>query len=273
MVVAGAAAGKAVSHRGRTGSLCDPAGGPAPDVGVVSLCLYTDDADRGVDLLCVGGNAGDQAAAAHRHRDGIQEGQVLQHFHGDGALTGHDQRVFVGMHNGVAMLLHLFPHLFPALDIQPVPEDHTGSHAPGVVRLQAGRVIRQDDGYRDPQLLPGIGTGLAVISGGAGDDAPGTFLRRQGQDLAHGAPQLECAGDLQHFRLQIDVTAQELPHGLLPQQRCVADVGSDALRSGFNVFQSHDLRFHRMASLVFLFGVIISRETHSYNYRSIYKKP
>ena len=61
--------------------------------------LHADDLDRRAQPLHVGGDAGDQPAAADRHEDRVDRPGVLaQDLHADRALPGDHVRVVVGMH-------------------------------------------------------------------------------------------------------------------------------------------------------------------------------
>ena len=57
--------------------------------------LDADDLDLRLQRLSRHGDAGDQAAAADRHDDEIEVGELRQHLQGDGALAGHDERIVV----------------------------------------------------------------------------------------------------------------------------------------------------------------------------------
>mgnify|MGYP007012762318 CR=1 FL=1 len=74
-----------------------------------ALGLHAVDLDVGLQALDGKGHAGDQAAAAHGHDDGIQVGQLVKDLQTDGALTCNDLFVIVGVdegHAGLGLQLH-----------------------------------------------------------------------------------------------------------------------------------------------------------------------
>ena len=94
-------------HRHAVGEHADlrqahaPAGLERAGHGVGIHRLDADDLDLRAQALDVGGDAGDQPAAADRHEDRIDRRLVLaQDFHADGALAGDHVRIVVGMDEG-----------------------------------------------------------------------------------------------------------------------------------------------------------------------------
>ena len=87
-----------------------------------------------------------------------------------------------------------------------------------------------------------------MVPGGGGHDAPAQLLFGEGQDLVHGPPILEGAGDLHAFGLDVDLTAQIVVQGMQPQQRRFDGVGRDALPGRLNIVKRER---HRGTSLPF----------------------
>ena len=78
--------------------------------------LHADDPRARRDALHVGGDAGDQPAAAHRDEDRVDGLRVLaQDLHADGALARDHQRIVVGVHEGEAVLARERPRVHVGL--------------------------------------------------------------------------------------------------------------------------------------------------------------
>ncbi|MNF92464.1 hypothetical protein D3C84_751100 [compost metagenome] len=167
--------------------------------------LGADDPHRRLGFLDGGGDTGNQAAAAHGDDDGIHIFQVLEDFEADGALAGHHQRVFEGMHGHVAVFLGDLVHPFPAGSVVAIEENRLCPKGFGVFNFNFWRGHRQhQDGFH-PQHARGVGEPLGVIAGRGGDDAVGDLFPGQRERLVQRAANLERPGDLQGFRLEIEL--------------------------------------------------------------------
>ena len=76
-----------------------------------------------------------------------------------------------------------------------------GAPAAQVIGLGGGRIARQIDGYPDPRRMARVGYAQAMIAARGGDQAARLSGVVQGGQLAHGAPRLKRARDLQAFQL------------------------------------------------------------------------
>ncbi|MCY1217762.1 hypothetical protein D9M72_296900 [compost metagenome] len=167
--------------------------------------LGTDDPHRRPGFLDGSGDAGNQAAAAHGDDDGIHILQVLQDLAADGSLAGHHQRIFEGVDDRIAVFLGDFVHPFPAGGGVAIEEDDLRTEGFGIGDLDLrGGHRKHQDGFH-PEHSSGVGEPLGVIAGRGGDDSVGDLLLGQREGLVQRAANLERAGDLQGFWLQVEL--------------------------------------------------------------------
>ena len=163
------------------------------------------DLHRRADLLDGVGDAGDQSAAADGDHDGVDVVQVIQDLQGDGALACDDVFIVEGMNEGVAFAFFQLQRLFICVVVAALHQAHICAIALGGLHLGDGSGIRQADERFDAILRRCQRHALGVVSCGAGDDAPGLLLVGEHCDLVGRATNLEGAGDLQIFRLQVQL--------------------------------------------------------------------
>ena len=109
------------------------------------------------------------------------------------------------MDEGVAEFLFQLQGLVVSVVIDAFHQADLGAVGLGCLDLGDGGGVRQADQGRDAALGSGQGHALSVVSGGAGDNAFGFFLIGKHSDFVSGTPELERAGVLQIFRLQVQL--------------------------------------------------------------------
>ena len=73
--------------------------------GISVYRLDTDDTDLWPQSFDIGGHTCNQTAPTHRNEDGVQRFAVLtQNFHANGALSGNDVGIVIGMHQGALLV-------------------------------------------------------------------------------------------------------------------------------------------------------------------------
>ena len=176
--------------------------------GRIELGLDADDLGVRLQRLDGDGDAGDEAAAADRHDDRVEVGTVGDDLEADGALSGDDARVVVGMDERRAGARRRFRRrsCWQSASVSP-SDDHLGAEPAGGGDLHERRRLRHDDGRRNAEPLGVVGDGLGVVAGRHGDDAARAFVRRQRQQLDQRAALLERGGRLQILVFDPDVGA------------------------------------------------------------------
>ncbi|MNP37182.1 hypothetical protein D3C76_1306160 [compost metagenome] len=109
------------------------------------------------------------------------------------------------MHGHVAVFLGDLVHPFPARGVVAIEQDHLGPEGFGIGDLDLRRGHRQHQDGLHPQHARGVGEPLGVIAGRGGDDAVGDLFPGQRERLVQRAANLERPGDLQGFRLEIEL--------------------------------------------------------------------
>ena len=205
---------------------------------VRTLGLHADDLHAGIDLLDARGHTGEQSAAAGRHDDDVRRGQVAEDLQTERALTRNDLGVVVRVQErGVLLLADLAR---PGIGIIiAVAREHNGrAVALGGLRLGDRRGLGHDDRGRDAEAVRGVGHALRVVSGGRGDDRAGLAALDKGGDLVARAADLERAGLLAVFVLEIDIAARHgRERGRQVELRVVQHALEPLLRA-FEVLQS-----------------------------------
>ena len=170
-----------------------------------TLGLHTVDLDLGAQALDGKGHAGDQAAAAHGHNDGIQIRQLVKDLQTNGALTCNDLFVIVGVdegHAGLGLQLH---GLVVGIIIGAGHQTDLRAQALGIFHLHNGGTVRHTDDAPDAPAGGGQSHALCVVAGRAGDHALFALLPGELADLIIGSPHLEAAGHLQVLGLEVEV--------------------------------------------------------------------
>ena len=101
--------------------------------------LNANDADLGVVELGEGGDAAGQAAASHGHEDGVDERQLLDDLHGDGALAGCNRGVVERRNVGKALLLGQLHGALLCVVEDVAVEDDLGTVTLGALNLDERR--------------------------------------------------------------------------------------------------------------------------------------
>ena len=180
-----------------------PAGLERARHGIGVVGLHADDLDAGAQVLEVGGDAGDQAAPAHRDEHRVDGAFALaQDFHADGALPRDHVRIVVGMHEREpepALELHrVRVGLVEGIAVQ----HHFRAARRHGVHLDLRRRHRHHDHRAAAEFLRGERHALCVVAGAGGDDAARELRARQVDHLVVGAAQLEREHRLQVLALE-----------------------------------------------------------------------
>ena len=170
-----------------------------------TLGLNAVDLDIGLQALDGKGHAGDEAAAAHRHDDGIDVGQLVQNFQTDGALPRDDLLIVVGVDEGHAGLLLQLHGLVVGVVVGAGYEADLCAEAFGVLHFHDGGTVRHTDDALDAPAGGGQRHALRVVAGRTGDDAFLALLLGELADLIISAAHLEAAGGLQVLGLQVEL--------------------------------------------------------------------
>ncbi len=83
--------------------------------------------------------------------------------------------------------------------------------------------------------VAGVPSIFAVVAGGSGDDAALKTFPVKAQKHVHSAAQLECAGQLHVFCLDIHQTSKNFVQLCQTDDRCPDYVGLDAFSGFFNL--------------------------------------
>ena len=173
--------------------------------------LDADDADLGVVELGEGRDAAGQATAAHGHEDGVDERQLLDDLHGDGALPGGHRGVVKRRDVGEALLLGQLHGALLGVVEDVAVENDLGAVALGPLDLDE----RRGGGHHDDGARTGVRGGvchaLGVVAGTRGDHAAVELLLGELRDLVVRAAQLVRAGALHVLGLE--------PHAVAGRRR------------------------------------------------------
>ncbi|MCY1231417.1 hypothetical protein D9M72_438640 [compost metagenome] len=171
--------------------------------------LDTDHLHVRTQVLHIGGDPRDQAAAAHRHEDGVQAAGVLaEDFHRHGTLPGDHVRVVIGRHEGQALLRRQLQRVGQGVGEGIAVQHHlaaTGTHA---VDLELRGGARHHDGRFDAQLPRRQRQALGMVAGRCGDHAPRALFRAQLHHTVVGTTDLEGVDRLQVLALEQHLVAQ-----------------------------------------------------------------
>ena len=177
--------------------------------GVGVFGLHADHFDLGAHCLDVSGDAGDEAAAADGHEDGIDRPLVLtQDFHRHRALTGDDMRVVEGMDESQAAFGLERLGVAVSVGVAVTVQHHLAAEGAHGVDLEFGCGDRHHDGGVAAELLGRQRHALRVVAGGGADHTAGQLLGAQVHHLVISAAQLEAEHRLLVFALQKDLIAE-----------------------------------------------------------------
>ena len=130
--------------------------------------LDTDDFGGRRQRLDVGGDAGDEPAAAHRHKHRVDRVLVLaQNFHADGALARDHQWVVIGVNVGQLLVFCQFLGVDASLVVTIAVQHHGGTAPLDGVDLDVGGGGGHDDGGLAAEFFGGQRHALCMVSGGS----------------------------------------------------------------------------------------------------------
>ena len=173
--------------------------------------LHTVDLDLGAQALDGESHAGDQAAAADGHDDRIHIGQLVQDLQADGALARDDQLVIVGVDEGHAGLLLELDGAVVGVVVGTLDQLYLRAQALGAFHFHNRGTVGHADHTFNAHAGGGQRHALGMVAGRAGDHALGAFFLAQLADFIVGTADLEAAGHLQVFGLQVEICAGAKP--------------------------------------------------------------
>ncbi len=176
-------------------------------------------------------NARDEAAAADRHDDGLDVGEILQDLEPDRSLPRDRQRIVERVHERPSGLLEQ--------DVQPLErlarigrlEIDRGTVATRRRDLRLAGAAPHDDQRVEAFLRCSPRNRLRVVTGRDRDDALGLLVVRQRRELRQHPARLERAGALQELGLEECVW----PERPAREQRRAMQPPADDLRGAFDV--------------------------------------
>ena len=173
--------------------------------------LHANDADLGVVEFGESRDAAGQAAAAHRHEDGVDQRQLLDDLHGDGALAGCHRGVVERWDVGEALLLGQLHGALLGVVKDVAVEDDLGAVALGALDLDERCGGGHDHDGACARVGGGVRHALRVVAGTCGDYAAVKLLLGELRDLVVRAAQLVGAGALHVLGLE--------PHAVAGRRR------------------------------------------------------
>ena len=197
--------------------------------------LHSHSAYLGRGPLDGGGDAGDQPAASDGSCDQAGVRKILQDLQGEGALSGGNEWIGVGVDLHHALLPHQLGGPFLPLGGERTHQLHLSAPALDPSQLHRVGVGGHDDDRLCPQLVGGVGHPLGVVARGGAHQAAAQLLLRQGEGLVEGTADLEGADGLEALVLEIDLTAQGLIQGGDTEQGRADDVGGDPGPGGLDI--------------------------------------
>src|SRR3569623_1021147 len=231
--------------------------------------LDADHLHLGIERFDIGRYAGDQAAAAYRHEDGVLRRLVLaQYLHRHRALSRDHLRVVVGMNEHHAFFVGETHGAAIRLIIGVAVQHGLAAQLAHRLHLDVRRGARHDDERLDAEAAGGERHALCMIAGGGGDYALGALRCAQVDDLVIGAAQLEGDHRLQIFAFQQHVVVETRGQGAHHIERCFdRDVVHTRLQDFFEVFRWHPNTV--TASL----GCCLAAARHDFAYQDAYHPP
>ena len=187
------------------------AGGQRRLQAVGILRLDADHANIRTQVLDVGGDPGDQAAAADRHEDRVEAAAVLaEDLHRHRALSGDHVRIVVGWDEGHAFALGQLQGMGQRIGEGVAVQQRLAAARQHALDLELGSGARHHDHRPHAQALRRQGQALGMVAGGGGDHPAGLLLVAQARDTGVGAADLEGEHRLQVLALEQHPVAQAL---------------------------------------------------------------
>ena len=156
-----------------------------------------------VQVLRVHGDAGDEAAAADRHEDGVElAARLAQDLDRDGALPRDHVRIVEGMHERQIALAHDGLRVFVGAVVVVAMQHHFATEVAHRAHLDVRRGLRHHDDRGDAAALAASATPCAWLPADAQMTPRLRDRVRQVRDLVVGAAQLEREHRLQVLALQ-----------------------------------------------------------------------
>ncbi len=215
-----------------------------------ALGFYADHADLGVVELGERGDAAGKAAAAHGNQDGVDERQLLDDLHGDGALAGGDGLVVKGRDIGETLLLGELDGVRLSLVEHVAVQHDLGAVALGALDLDERGGGGHDHDGAGAGVCGGIGHALRVVACARSDHAAVELLLRELGNLVVGAAQLVGTRALHVLGLEPHaVAAAGRKARALHELGCLGDLfdldgGLFERLEGEHICHVHFLRFH-----------------------------
>ena len=211
--------------------------------------LDTDDAHAWMERLDVGGDAGDQAAAADRHEDRVHGAAGLaDDLHADRALPGDHVVVIEGMHEAQLLLLRQQQRVLEGGVEHIAVQDHARTPVGDRLHLDRGRGQRHDHHGADPASLRRQRHALRMVAGGGRDHAARRRLGVEVCDLVEGAAQLEGKHRLQVFALEPQLIAESARQARsLLERRFDRDLVDTGLQDALQVILAHGAKLKASA--------------------------
>ena len=120
--------------------------------------------------------------------------------------------------------------------------DHAGAEIAGMLDLHERRAFRHHDGGGNSQPARMIGHALRMVARAHGDDAFGSFRRRQRKKPVKRATLLERGGELQIFEFEKDLAACDLGQSTRMTDRRAQHLPFDRLGRGADIVESDGKR-------------------------------
>ena len=159
--------------------------------------LYAVHLHARADVLCGIRNAGDEAAAAHRHHNGIDVVKVIQNLQRDGALARDNVFVVKRVHERVALFFFQFNRLVIRVVVNALHKANLCAVALCGLHLRDRCGVRQTDERFDAVFRCRQRHALCVVARGTGNNAFRFLFCGKLGDLIRRAAHLKRAGDLQ----------------------------------------------------------------------------
>ena len=207
------------------------------------LSLNTDNLDLLAELLLLRANrrgqAGQQAAAANTHDDGIHIGHLLQNLQANRALARDNVFVIEGVHEDRAGLLGVALRLRQGLVHGHAVQLNLGTVIAGCGNLRQRRAQRHVDAGLNAQAVSRQGHTLRVVTRARGHHAALLLLLGE---LCHAhirAAHLERTGALQVLTLEEHLGTQALAQGTRMGDRGAFNNAFEQLCGTFNIGNGH----------------------------------
>ena len=170
--------------------------------------LHPDDAGARPQVLHIGRNSGDQAAAAHGHEYGVRTGMLVHDLHAHRALTGNDVHIVVGVYPYISAPVRQLRRVFRRMLVGVAVQHHARPEIAHRIDLDARGVPPHHDVGLDAELARRERHALGMVARGCGDDTPGPVRVGKLRHPVVGPAQLERVDRLQVLPLQSHPVAE-----------------------------------------------------------------